>query len=682
MTLVSFALAWLAVLVLAVFGAVHTRQNAGALPLCVVCAVVLVLCAAGFAGLLAAGAVLVLAAALAAAAALTVQAVRHKNVFWRQVKNQCLTPAFGLYLAGSLALAALLFFQQPLFTQWDEFSFWGTAAKVVKENNTLYTLVQNTNLAARSYPPALAVLSYYFQFLAPQFTPWLVYAAYGVLTFAVFAAVVDVLPQKAAGAAAFAGLVCVLLPFAAESWYSSQQLTAYSTAYADAMLGLLTAGGCAVWFGARPLRAAEAYGLSGKEGGFGTAVLPLQGRTYAGRLAAVALVILVLGLTKDVGLPLGLVVMLACFVDYFANDFLRGRKNGRAVLRWLGVGAVLGAAAVASYLVWALHLQASLGQNRAETGAASQMSVQQMLGTGIRELLGVGRTEKFSAVFSAMVNAFFNQRVTVFGTGLVTVGVIVLLLLAAFLLEQKGNRRRPVCFALVSTAGFAGYYFFQLLCYVYVFSEADGRNLASYPRYMSSYYLFWLLGAVCLLLLSVRARRKAASLTVLGVSAAVLGLCVLRIDATDTLLGRSATTWDTQTVIEARAQQVLLLEEKPERVLLISQWDDSARWYRYAYALEPVALYHVKGDNTVVELQASQEYPLRLDAGNIGAFMKENGCDTLLVDVIDDYFLNEFSALFTDGLAEYEAGRCFVYRMDTDTAGNLRFSPCEVSAAD
>ncbi|MDQ9761409.1 hypothetical protein RFZ45_21540, partial [Acinetobacter baumannii] len=62
-----------------------------------------------------------------------------------------------------MLLALFLAWQQPMPTQWDEFSFWATAAKVVKNNDALYTMVAQTNLEARSYPAALPVLSYLFQ---------------------------------------------------------------------------------------------------------------------------------------------------------------------------------------------------------------------------------------------------------------------------------------------------------------------------------------------------------------------------------------------------------------------------------------------------------------------------------------------------------------------------------------
>lgn len=676
MAVVSFFSMWLAVLVLSVFFACRkagccstvcvkdkdASAAGAAVPLCVVCGVILVLFACGCAGVLRLGAWLVLMAGAAAAGWLAVAGLRqrgHKEAALAAALRGCVCPAWLVAFGGSAVLAVFLAVRQPLFRQWDEFSFWGTAANAVWQHDALYTLVEQTNLEARSYPPALPLLSYAFSFLADRFAPWLLYAAYGVLSFSVFGAVTG-LAGRSAAPAAFGAMACVLAPFAVECWSDGQVLNAYVTAYSDQILGILTAGGCAVWLCA--VRPADG---------------PLRGGAYAAALAGTALVTAVLGLVKDVGLPLGLVVFLVCVLDHFCNDFLRCKKDARAWLRLVGVGAALAATAALAYMVWARHLAAALAMDRSETGGSAGLSTAGMLVSGVRELLGIGRTEKFAAVLSAMIQAVFTRRVTVFGTGAMTVAVIAVVLLAAFLLARRGQRRRVVSFALASGTGFAGYWFFQLICYVYVFSEADGRGLVSYPRYMGIYYLFWLLGALAVLLCAAKGRF--GGLGVMAAGILLLLCCWLRIDAEDTFLQSSPVQWELQTVVEQRAQQAreaAAAAPEPDRVLVVTQWDDGGRWYRYACALEPLPLYHVDGDGTIVSKEEPGEFALRLDRSDIAAFLKANDCTLLVADVLDYYFCMEFAPLFTDALAGYENGTCHVYRVEyTDGGDGVVFVP-------
>lgn len=671
MAFASFLMMWLAVISLCLLFAVRpwTLKKAGliqentaepstaSLPLVVLCGMILTACTAGCFGLLQIGVGIILAAALGALlwtgyALYQAGPDAAKRRLWG-----CLTPAWCIAFGGSLLLALFLAWQQPMPTQWDEFSFWATAAKVVKNNDALYTMVAQTNLEARSYPAALPVLSYLFQWIAPAFTPWLMYAAYGTLYFAVFGAMVGLLGKENVRGAVFAALSCVLAPIAIESWYPQQTLVAYTTAYADLMLGLLTAGGCAVWM------------LASRGNTNGS----LTGHDYGVALFQTALVILTLGLTKDVGLPLGLVVMFVCLLDHFACDFLRNPKDAKAWARLFGVLLVLTAAAAISYLGWAAHMGTALGIDRSDTGGSAQMGTIEMVICGIQELLGINRSEKFAAVLSAMLGAFRGVRVSVFGNGLRTILAIGLILVLAFWLEQK-NKRRVVCYGLASGLGFVGYYFFQLICYVYVFSEADGLGLVSYERYMSTYYLFWLLGALCVLFCAVRSGHRFAGVSLVAVSLAVLLLCSRSVQIHNTFLGRNETAWYTESLIQARADQASAVAQPRDKVLLISQWDDSARWYRYAYALESVPLYHARGDNTIVLPGTDGNYPLTLSADTIDDFMQKNGCTLLLLDVVDYDFWNEFRRLFTDEMEGFLQNGQAVYRLEA-ADGMARFVP-------
>ncbi len=676
MAMVSFAVMWTALLVLCVFFAVlcapkklRMAENAAAdaavasIPLCTVCGVVLVLFGFGCAGAMRAGAWCVLACAAAAAVWLAVRGLRCTDGSFFAGVRRCLCPAWLLAFGGSALLAVFLAVRQPLFTQWDEFSFWGSAAHVVWRHDALYTLVEVTNLEARTYPPALPLLGYAFSFLSDAFAPWLVYAAYGVMSFSVFGALVGALRNRAA--AAFGALLCVLAPFAMESWSEGQTLVAYATAYADQMLGLLTAGACAVWLGAYPQREA------------------MTGGRYASALAKTACVVAVLGLTKDVGLPLGLVVFLVCTLVHFACDLIPHRRDARAGLRLAGVALVLAGAAVLSYVLWAQHMAAELAMDRSEAGGSAGLSTGGMLVAGIRELLGVDRTAHFSAVLSAMVAALFGRRVSVFGAGIVTIAVIGAVLVLAFVLEQPGRRRRVVCFAVASGAGFVGYFFFQLICYAYVFSVQDGEGLVSYARYMGIYYLFWLLGAVHLLL-SAAAGRSRGGVCVIASALALLLLCGAEIRVQDTLLGRGDAAWQTQTVIAQRARQAWAAADAvpgADKVLLVTQWDSGGRWYRYAYELEPLPLHHTELDNTIVPPDAEGAFTMRLDAQSIGGYLREQGITLLLLDVMDYDFWLEFEALFTDGMDGFEEGRCCVYRVEyTQNAPGVAFVPWEEAA--
>ncbi len=724
MPFLGFLIPWLGLLAVcaacAVLPAVRSGNalgaaELGALPLAVLSVWLLALCCAGCLGALGAALWVLAALGAAAAAGLAALLLGRRGAAGRGALVQALCcPGWLVAFGGSLALALLMAAKQPQFNAWDEFSFWGTAAKVLWQNDTLYTLVEHTNLAARSYSPALPVLGYTFTAFSRSFAPGMVYAGYGVLTFAVLGCVTG-LAGANRRAAALGGAVAVLLPLAVEAAAPHQKLLAYATAYADQMLGVVCAGVLALW-------------------------LALEKRSLGLRLAAAIPAVALLGMVKDVGLPLGLVAALAAGVDAALDARRLGRRSAPrrpwdfALLRGAAVFCLLAAAALAAYFGWAQHLAAALSQDRSDTGGSAGLSTVGMLTAGVRELLGVGRTEKFTHVLRSMVLAVFTRRVTVFGPGVLTVGAAALVLgCARWAARRRGRHaegsavtvlhRRPAQrvagFAAVSLLGYAGYSFFQLLCYVYVFSDAEGRALASYPRYMGTWYLYWLLAALAFLQLQLQQQalpgpvRRALSAgqgaaaqqpapryilrgtLLLAALTAALGLvCALRISPARTALGMADADWAIQTDIQRRADQALAAaggnaghlrqtaDLSDEKVLLISQWDDGGRWYRYDYALEPLALHRMPGDNTLLPFEpqagADTRYHLYVPPAKLAAFLREHGITLLLLDVDDYDFRLSFAHLFSDGMAGYDTGSCCVYRVQYthDAEEGVRFVPC------
>lgn len=60
---------------------------------------------------------------------------------WRQA---LCAPGFALFLGGAAFLWVLFFVQQPMFTQWDEFTAWGLAPKMVVERGAFMWPTRST----------------------------------------------------------------------------------------------------------------------------------------------------------------------------------------------------------------------------------------------------------------------------------------------------------------------------------------------------------------------------------------------------------------------------------------------------------------------------------------------------------------------------------------------------------
>lgn len=122
------------------------------------------------------------------------------------------TPGVTAFVIACFAMAVVLQAKQPLFGQWDEFSFWGLSQKIVWQNKKLYTGVKSSLLGV-SIPPSLAVLTFLFDFASNTFMEWRCFYAYDVLIFACFALLGIPFEKRnktfafSAFAAAFLGLI-------------------------------------------------------------------------------------------------------------------------------------------------------------------------------------------------------------------------------------------------------------------------------------------------------------------------------------------------------------------------------------------------------------------------------------------------------------------------------------------
>ena len=125
-------------LVLAFFGAVClalaacTRYEAALLPLPLLCGAVTVLYVAGLFNVLHVGMFAVAGGLLAAGVYCGVRAG------WRAVRDAAGSPGFWMFFGGAVFLWVLFAELQPMFTQWDEFTAWGLAPKMMAERASLY----------------------------------------------------------------------------------------------------------------------------------------------------------------------------------------------------------------------------------------------------------------------------------------------------------------------------------------------------------------------------------------------------------------------------------------------------------------------------------------------------------------------------------------------------------------
>lgn len=550
------------------------------------------------------------------------------------------SPAAKLFWAAALALAVGLWLLRPEFLNFDEYSFWGTAAKLTCENDALYTVCdtglpwQMTELAA------LPLASYFFQ-LFGAFAPWRAIFAADLLMLAAVAA--------AAGCAKRARLACPLflaglsLPtLVTVAGHTALLNTAWLEFLGDLPAGMLFGG-------------AAAFRLAVRDEGPAARWLTLPVLMLAANVKSNTFV---LGLAAA-----GLVALDAVL---FAPGGKRGAKHLAARL---GFGAVCLAAPTAQYLLWNNYIAGLVRQNAAAGGMGdtASASLPAVVVNGVKLLLGLpaesyfeARSDLFWQYGSAMTDAFWHRKVSVFGTGAAVAALTLAVFLSAVLLAaDKRARLRAALFAAGSGVCFAGYWLMLWLSYAFLLKDSTPESLASYPRYFASYYTGWLLLALAVLAVSCASAKRPAlgRAAALAAGAAFAAALAAGTEPQFTLLGVGGGEYAAvrQELAVAKAAKAAI--RPGQRVFLIHQGDEGFCWFLFNQQLCP-ALVYGEGGATYGEpaLVEGMAYGAPYTEEEFSTLLKAEQVDLLLVSRVDGIFEESYAALFTDGLAAAKQG--------------------------
>ena len=566
----------------------------------------------------------------------------------KQPASALKAPGFAAFFVLSAALLAFFAWRQPMFSTWDEFSFWGTAAKIVKTSGDLYVNAQIGWDWVGTHRPALIVLGYFFQFFGP-YAEWRVLAGYDILLLALFTTLTATAPRGAWRQAVPALGFGFLLPFLITLYGNVTRTTdLYASSLSDIPLGLTFGGAMAVYY------------------------MNKRRALWPSALALAALC-----LEKDTGFAMALVAAGILAVDAVLSALVEKAPApvlGKTVAKAAGLFLTCGV----SFLSWQLYLSAASTADTSNVGGTQQMGMAQMVITGCKELLGIGRTEKFSAIMGGMVQNLCTTTTTMVGPFLVVVALTVALAVgAALFTREKALRRQAGVFAVLGLGGFAAYFFFIGLTYVYVFQDEVSDGLVGFERYMYPYLLGWLLAAGALVLRAM-AEERPAGLVQTGFAVFVLGLAGLvwlRVPFTLTVFGCGDAAYAQRRETQDVAEEVQAVVPQDAHIFFVSQGDDGSRWFLYTYELYPWYLDYsgtdkMGGGGTFALPGALAEDTLYYHPYTIQALhdcILDSGCTYIFIEKSDDLFADGYADLFSDGLAGCGDGSAvYEYNSGTD----------------
>jgi len=617
--------------------------------------IIIVLAFCGMLQMLVPGMILVYICAVACAGYLIVK--ERKN--WKEMAKAVLRPGLVFFFAATLFFWFTLKSKNAGFRIWDEFSFWGTAAKVVFEEKKLYTLV-NTSMINVSYPPGLALNSLFLQFLSPEFTEWKTYTAYNMLAMAAVTPLFSRLEWKnPLGVLATAGIGYFGIY---EFFYGMDGLIPYATSYADWIVGYCFAGALLVWF------------CASEKG---------HARYWATVVSLMAVTLI-----RDIGLALGLVAAGMIAMDMMIGDgspvsAAAGKRNWKAdIAAFLGLMACVPIV----YLSWAAHFKAYVHVDRV-TITYPYSAVQMLL----------GQDPHCNEVWRNMIDALDKRQIVNFGTPkdmliVFTAAGLLLTLLA----KEKRSKLRLLTFTVLHLFGFLAYYLFQTYAYAAIFWEDGGLELICYERYISSYFFGWYFSLIGVgaseLAEPVPLKQLPKFLSERWKLAPGLLMVVLALWSAFHYLPFPLKTLSiTSDYVSLQPLELMQVAQKnmrkyrsimndETRIYVVAQNSSGGEWFLCNYVFMPAYTVKTMGGGNFASREMMEtmkddpfySYMVYADQENFAQYLRDNDVDLVYLFNLNEYFYEEFADMFADGLAERTDGSCYFYAVH-DLGDDMEF---------
>ncbi len=569
-------------------------------------ALILVLYVCGLCGSVRAGVYLVWAMGAAA----LVFAAREARLGKVSVFGQLITPGFAAFAVVFFGFWIVHTGRRPFV--WDDFSHWATVVK-----NMFYVggfgNGAGANTVFREYPPAMALLEFFFAQSGGAFREDMLYRAFSIFLCAVQLPVFRHIGWKRAWMALLLLPIVVVLPMI---FFEE----AYISIYADPVLGLLFAYIVLSW---------------------------LDGESAPADWIAIGMAAAVLTLTKTAGFGVALIALLILALQ---------KRSWRQRSWWMALPAAAVLLAFGSWQIYFKSLRVPgvfmLGGMTPEgLLALIQRRAPAYQYDTIRNFL---RAVIHDRLYGKTIRASFAQVIQLFFA----------LILPCVALRPKGRRAEMGWTFFCLMAGCVAYAGMLLSVYVFVFGEGEGTGLASMSRYMGSYFLgvFAILAYV-----SVRDALTARGWWWRGALCAALAFAIMHPYVSWMAFKRS--TYEAQIQIDYTQDALRPFEEVQRRA---KAQDEAARVWCWGQGLTGYELYQANYAFTPEEIEWVPEdvWELKDPAAALAEALRGGGATHLYLYRAGDLaaFAGRFSSLFSDPASIVDGG---LFRVVT-LAGSLQ----------
>lgn len=536
----------------------------------------------------------------------------------------------------SAVMIAIYAIQKPYFYYWDEYSFWGTSAKVVKCFDKLYSDMPYAVNGFNALPCGNSILNYFLSFFAKDFCDWHLYASYTILYIASFSLIAALVKKKTDSTPLqiITFITLFLSPFMsvfhrASANYSSL-FYAYGTGMVDFNIPVVLAAAVAVYL----FKPDKKWYL-----------LPLMFLTTV----------------KNTSIFFSLLAaaIICCFAifDRSEGKFVFSKDAKTFLITLL--------APVIVYSAWTVHVKTvapvvtdsgytlkestyvrATGNDADSEKERDENCEPQILSVFVPSL----RTQRHSEVLESIKNMFLTESITILGKdrflvlGLILMGAVTVVF---------ADKKSKFAVGIVNSGLAAGCLVYALTISYFISFFADG--MVEYPRYMTSYYFSWIF--VSSLLFAIHCKKEWLVCAVYTFVLCVSTKYIYTAKLSKTVISAPDNAYSLQMHIEEDMEKIKTTVKKGDRVYLIFKDRDSQTYLYYNLRFLPAFIGNTK--NTDIDFSVNFREKIDPDSDktyyNVASPMTFRKVISEYFDYVyvvepDDETVKTYGGLFSDGM--------------------------------
>lgn len=355
------------------------------------------------------------------------------------VKNLSLPSTVAFFV---LSLVSFIKTKDWLLYQWDEFTHWGQVVRIMYEYGALGPGTP-TDYTAESYPPALALFQYFVMDFSPRWREGLIFWSIHLIALSIIVSVLAKCSFKNVSEIVLKLFVALVASFAF--------FNTFDNVTSDPIL--------AMTFGVLIVFAIKSSSLDSRWG--------LVFATTAGFLT----------LIKPIGIYLACAAIL---VNIISTLFSRKHNSGWKVILSLRPAITASFAAGAAWMSWGYYI------------TSLTPSAFSPLGGVPAAFDSSGREEFVSGVISSFTRALFETGLNPISWSNMPASKWTIVCTIFFViwvyLDSKSNILRNFAIGITLLTASAGYLAVILNAYLTVFGSGEAAGLASFSRYLATWY--------------------------------------------------------------------------------------------------------------------------------------------------------------------------------------------------